>query len=163
MECKTFKQNLHCSTLTDCNMTTRFHWVRCQLDTISKYSTEKAIEVALGTLPKDLNETYKRILQKIVNGGEEAAKIVERILMWLVGAVQPLGLPELEEAIMIEPGNKELNTSSRLINPTDILTICGSLVEEFDDYEDFGWRKLRGRRVRLSHYTVKVSINHRYL
>ena len=146
-------------------MATRFHWVRCQLDTISKCSTERAIEVALGTLPKDLNETYKRILLKILNEGEETANAAEKILMWLVGAVQPLGLPELEEAIMIEPGNKKLNTSSRLINPTDILTICGSLVEEFDDYEDFGleWRILRGRRVRLLHYTVKVSINHRYL
>ena len=137
-------------------MTTRFHWVRCQLDTISKCSTEKAIEVALGTLPKDLNETYKRILVKILNEGEETAKIAEKILMWLVGAVQPLGLPELEEAIMIEPGNKELNTSLRLIDPTDILTICGSLVEEFEDKYD-------GHRVRLSHYTVQASINYRSL
>ena len=119
---------------------------------ISKCSTEKAIEVALGTLPKDLNETYKRILVKILNEGEETAKIAEKILMWLVGAAQPLGLPELEEAIMIEPGNKELNTSLRLIDPTDILAICGSLVEEFKD-----WNQLP--RVRLSNYTVQASIN----
>ena len=136
-------------------MTTRFHWVRCQLDTISKCSTEKAIEVALETLPKDLNETYKRILVKILNEGEEMAKIAEKILMWLVGAVEPLGLPELEEAIMIEPGNKELNTSLRLIDPTDILAICGSLVEEFKD-----WVGLP--KVRLSHYTVRASINHQH-
>ena len=137
-------------------MKTRFHWVRCQLDTISKCSTEKAIEVALGTLPKDLNETYKRILLKILNQGEEMAKIAERILMWLVGAVELLGLPELEEAIMIEPGNKELNTSLRLIDPTDILAICGSLVEEFKD-----WNQLP--RVRLSHYTVQVSMSYSHL
>ena len=129
--------------------------MRCQLDTISKCRTESAIEAALGTLPKDLNETYKRILLKILNEGEETAKIAEKILMWLVGAVQPLGLPELEEAIMIERGNKELNTSLRLIDPTNILTICGSLVEEFEDKYD-------RHRVRLSHYTVQASINHPY-
>ena len=134
-------------------MKTRFHWVRCQLDTISKCSTEKAIEVALGTLPKDLNETYKRILLKILNEGEAAANTAEKILMWLVGAVEPLELSALEEAMMIEPGSAELNTSLRLIDPTDILTICGSLVEEFlgDDGLPI---------VRLSHYTVRVSMSH---
>ena len=130
--------------------------MRCQLDTISKCSTERAIEVALGTLPKDLNETYKRILLKILNEGEETAKIAEKILMWLVGAVQPLELSALEEAIMIEPGNKELNTSLRLIDRTDILTICGSLVEEFLDEDELP-------KVRLSHYTVQASINYRSL
>ena len=136
-------------------MTTRFHWVRCQLDTISKCSTERAIEVALGILPKDLNETYKRILVKILNEGEETANAAEKILMWLVGAAEPLGLSELEEAIMIEPGNEELNTSLRLIDPTDILTICGSLVEEFKDWDELP-------KVRLSHYTVQASINDQY-
>ena len=136
-------------------MTIRFHWVRCQLDTISKCSTERAIEVALGTLPKDLNETYKRILLKILNEGEDTANAAEKILMWLVGAVEPLGLSALEEAMMIEPGSVELNTSSRLIDRTDILTICGSLVEEFFDEDQLP-------KVRLSHYTVQVSINHQY-
>ena len=130
--------------------------MRCQLDTISKCSTERAIEVALGTLPKDLNETYKRILLKISNEGEETANTAEKILMWLVGAVRPLRLPELEEAIMVEPGSVELNTSSRLIDPTDILTICGSLVEGFSDIFD-------QQRVRLTHYTVRASISHGYL
>ena len=137
------------------DIATRFHWVRCQLDTISKCRTESAIEAALGTLPKDLNETYKRILVKILNEGEETANAAEKILMWLVGAAEPLGLSELEEAIMIEPGNKELNTSLRLIDSTDILTICGSLVEEFED-------NCNRHRVRLSHYTVQASINDQY-
>ena len=136
-------------------MTIRFHWVRCQLDTISKCSTERAIEVALGTLPKDLNETYKRILLKILNEGEETANAAEKILMWLVGAVEPLELSALEEAMMIEPGSVELNTSSRLIDPTDILTICGSLVEAFSDGYNLP-------KVRLSHYTVQASINDQY-
>ena len=134
-------------------MTTRFHWVRCQLDTISKCTTENAIELALTVLPKDINETYERILLKIIREGEEIANAAEKILMWLVGAMRPLHLLELEEAMMIEPGRKELNMSSRLIDPTDILTICGSLVEDFLDEEGI-------RIVRLSHYTVQVSRSH---
>ena len=133
-------------------MTIRFHWVRCQLDTINKCITEKSIEFALTTLPKDINGTYERILLKIVGEGEETAKTAEKILMWLVGAERPLTLWELEEAMIIEPGMVELNPSSRLIDSSDILTICGSLVEEFLDKS--------GRQiVRLSHYTVRVSMS----
>ena len=133
-------------------MVIRFHWVRCQLDTISKCTTEKAIDSALKTLPKDINETYERILLKIVGEGEEIANTAEKILMWLVGAMRPLRLMELEETILIELGSMELNTSSRLIDPSDILTICGSLVEEYLDEDGL-------RIVRLSHYTVRVSMN----
>ena len=136
-------------------MSIRFHWVRCQLDTISECTTEKAIESALTALPKDINETYERILLKIIGRGEEIANTAEKILTWLVGAMRPLTLSELEEAIMIEPGLSELNTSSRLIDPSDILTICGSLVEEFLDENGLSI-------VRLSHYTVRVSMSHRY-
>ena len=136
------------------NLTIRFHWVRCQLDTINKCTTEKAIDSALKTLPKDIDETYERILLKIIGEGEEISNTAEKILVWLVGAMRPLKLPELEEALMVEPGMVELNTSARLIDPNDILTICGSLVEEFSDRN--------GLRVRLSHYTVRVSMSHAY-
>ena len=133
-------------------VTPRFHWVRCQLDTINRCTTEKAIHSALKTLPKDINETYERILLNIIGEGEEIATTAEKILTWLVCAMRPLELSELEEAIMIEPGMSELNTSSRLIDPSDIFTICGSLVEEFVDQGV--------PRVRLSHYTVRVSMSH---
>ena len=134
-------------------MAIRFQWVRCQLDTISKCTTEKAIDLALTTLPKDINETYERILLKIIGEGEDIANTAEKILVWLVGAMTPLRLSELEAAMMIEPGMAELNTSSRLIDPSDIFTICGSLVEEFPDRSGL-------RSVRLSHYTVRVSMSH---
>ena len=58
--------------------------------------------------------------------------------------------------MIIEPGMVELNPSSRLIDSSDILTICGSLVEEFTE-------KNGVRIVRLSHYTVRVSMSHPYL
>ena len=66
------------SIITD--MTRRFHWVRCQLDTISKCQTPGDVEKALKTLPKDLNVTYERILLKILNEGDARAKIAEKIL-----------------------------------------------------------------------------------
>ena len=111
--------------------------------------------MTLRSLPNGLYETYDRILLKIAAKGDAVATRTEKILMWLVGATRPLLLEELEEAVMIEPGNSELNASLRFIDTTDIITICGSLVEAFSDQYN------RHRRyVQLSHYTVWVNLDH---
>ena len=125
--------------------------MRCQVDAISECSTVNDIKIALKSLPKDLNETYERILRKIVDKGEATATRAQTILMWLVGSMRPLGLLELQEALMVEPGNVELNETLRLIRATDILTTCGSLMEEFLDKDGL-------QMVRLSHYTVQVLL-----
>ena len=124
--------------------------MRCQLDAISECSTAGEIETALKNLPEGLNETYARILLKIVNQKDAVATRAEKILTWLVGSFRPLRLVELEEALMIEPGNEKLNESLQLMRATDILTTCGSLVEGYLD-----WRGVH--TVRLSHFTVQVS------
>ena len=136
------------------NVMTRFHWVRCQLDTLTNCQNLRDIKTALKVLPKDLNETYARILLKI-SERKETAKVAEKILRWLVGSMRPLELSELEEAIMIEPGTSELNEELRPMGSgtAGILTSCGSLVEEFEDERGL-------RRVRISHYTVQVSMSY---
>ena len=131
----------------------RFHWVRCQLDAISECSTTGEIKTALKTLPEGLYETYDRILLKIVRKGDTTAARAEKILTWLVGSLRPLQLLELEEALMIEPGGRTLNEDLRLMRVTDILTTCSSLVEGYLD--EYGVET-----VRLSHYTVQVSMDY---
>ena len=127
--------------------------MRCQLDAISECSTADEVSTALKNLPKSLNETYERILLKIVGKGEASAARAEKILTWLVGSFRPLRLIELEEALKIEAGNRKLNESLRLMRATDILTTCGSLVEGYLD-----WRGVH--TVRLSHFTVQVSMSY---
>ena len=131
--------------------------MRCQLDTLTNCQNLRDIKTALKVLPKDLNETYARILLKI-SEKKETAKVAEKILRWLVGSMRPLGLLELEEAIMIEPGTVGLNEElhPRGSGTATILVSCGSLVEEFEDKGGL-------RQVRISHYTVQVSMNHSHL
>ena len=128
--------------------------MRCQLDTITECQNLHSVKRALKALPKDLNETYACILLKI-SEREETAEVAEKILRWLVGSMRPLGLLELEEAIMIEPGTAELNEELRPMGSgtAGILASCGSLVEEFKDEKGL-------RRVRISHYTVQVSMSY---
>ena len=127
--------------------------MRCQLDAISECSTGDEVRAVLSNLPGGLNETYKRILLKIVSKGDATARRAEKILMWLVGSFRPLRLLELQEALMIRLSNRNLDESLRLMRVTDILTTCSSLVEGYLDTDGV-------QMVRLSHYTVQVSMSY---
>jgi len=79
----------------------------------------------LDQLPKDLDETYDRILQNIM---DEDANEAFAALQWLAYSERPLYLDELAEAIVIKPNIYSLESRDRLLDPYEVLHICSSLV-----------------------------------
>ncbi|KAK3113155.1 hypothetical protein LTR53_009839 [Teratosphaeriaceae sp. CCFEE 6253] len=77
-----------------------FRWVDCQPHALkaSKSSRPSAIEAALRTLPKDLNETYERMLDTITEADRPHAL---DLLRWLAFAQSPSSLDELAECVTI--------------------------------------------------------------
>lgn len=123
-------------------MTCRFRWVQCQIQELSALRTDRAVRQALKSLPRDLDETYERILSRIAPNDAIMAK---RALMALVYASRPLLLDELAELAIIETGIKELDPEARLRDSSDIIDICGSLVLHRSNTSE----------VVLSHHSVK--------
>ncbi|KAH0561934.1 hypothetical protein GP486_003361 [Trichoglossum hirsutum] len=119
-----------------------FRWARCQIDDISRLRTNKAIRQALGSLPRDLDETYERILLRIPEYDQTLAK---RALMWLAFSLRPMRLCELAEAVVVEVGNFKLDPEERLRDQEDVLAICGSLVTYIKKTDE----------VILAHHSVK--------
>jgi len=60
---------------------------------------------------------------------------VKKIFSWLICARRPLRTIELEHAILIHPGDKELQYTRRLVK--DILELCGPIIEKRNDYLTF--------------------------
>ena len=58
-----------------------FRWADCQLQAICKCRKPCEVKRALGSLPKDLGESYARELEKVE---DDAVKDVRRLLAWLV-------------------------------------------------------------------------------
>jgi hypothetical protein len=96
----------------------------------------------LRSLPRDLDETYERILLRIPEHDQTLAK---RAMMWLVFSLRPLKLSELAEAVVVEIGNFKLDPEDRLRDREDVLTVCGSLVTYIEKTEE----------VVLAHHSVK--------
>ena len=102
-----------------------FRWVQCQLDSISAMRTAKSIREALQSLPRGLEETYARILRNVP---VQDRTVVHRTLQWLTLSITPFSLTQLNEAVAIEHSQGEIDDENRLLSPSDILALCGSLV-----------------------------------
>jgi hypothetical protein len=109
------------------------------------------LKKALWTLPKTLDDTYKRIL---VNIREEYSKSTKAILQWLAFSARPLRMEEIAEvltiALELEP---QVDVERRLFELRDLVRFCSSLVTilslkipgELEDIEV----------LRLAHLSVK--------
>ncbi|PTD03484.1 hypothetical protein FCULG_00012821 [Fusarium culmorum] len=104
-----------------------FRWAACQLESLARCLTPAAIGIALMSLPRDLNETYYRMLEDIPS---EYRRNAIRLLQFLVHAKRPLTLPEAVEVIATEINQEPrgFDVTQRLFQTADILRYCPSLV-----------------------------------
>lgn len=104
---------------------------------------DEDIRKVIKNLPKNLPETYDRVLGKIVNA--DKAILAGKIFRYVAVAKRPLALEELREAIAVEPGQTTRRVD-RLINNVDrLLAWCGNLIV-LDEEEQV---------IHFAHFTVK--------
>lgn len=87
MECEIFNP-ISLSKLLNC---CRFRWVSCQLNVLERCLNLDTLQRALQSLPKDLNETYTRILKNLPS---EHAHDTMRLLQFLTYSERPLRMSE---------------------------------------------------------------------
>ncbi|KIL93604.1 hypothetical protein FAVG1_03586 [Fusarium avenaceum] len=104
-----------------------FRWAACQLDSLARCLSPRDIKTTLNTLPQDLKETYRRILEGIPS---EYKRDAIRLLQFLVHAKQPLKVSEAIEVIATQPDQNPpvFSINGRLCQEHDILHYCPSLV-----------------------------------
>lgn len=86
---------------------------------------------ALLKLPRTLEDTYVRILQRLEREYEEDIGNVQKILRWLVKGVRTLTLDELAEALSIDLDDEDstaMDFDAVWTDLEDVLVLCGSLV-----------------------------------
>ncbi|RYP53671.1 hypothetical protein DL768_001397 [Monosporascus sp. mg162] len=93
-------------------------------DCVGQDATDKAVYETLKKLPKDLNETYERCLEK-VNRDSKRRSIADRVLKWICVSSVPFNVGQLQEALTVDPNSGESGDDS--IPKEEILTCCASL------------------------------------
>ncbi|KZL72745.1 hypothetical protein CT0861_12089, partial [Colletotrichum tofieldiae] len=132
-----------------------FRWAACQLDTLEACLDREGIEDALQALPRDLNETYDRILQHIPQGRKKKAI---RLLQFLVHSERPLLLREAVDvvAVRLDHGQRYFDIEDRVPCPADITRFCPSLVSitRKSSYTEVV------EELQLAHFSVKEYLLH---
>ncbi|KIJ11862.1 hypothetical protein PAXINDRAFT_171593, partial [Paxillus involutus ATCC 200175] len=121
-----------------------FRWVQCQIDTLARCPSAGEIRTTLKSLPSGLDETYERILRTI-DGHESQRTLVQRTLVWLVAALQPLHLSVIMEALKIDLERRTLDDDIVPTHKIVLLDACSSLVTH----------DMKTDSVALSHFSVK--------
>ncbi|KAH6684268.1 hypothetical protein B0J14DRAFT_572528 [Halenospora varia] len=119
-----------------------FLWVKFQLDELCKADTDMAIRNVLLNLPRDLAETYDRLLSRIDLARQ---RYIQNMFQWIIFAKRPLTTDEFREAISFSIDDKEWDATKI---PNDLLRLvraCGNLIVIDEDTSN----------VHLAHYTVQ--------
>src|SRR5271156_4505788 len=119
-----------------------FLWVALQIESLCAEKTDESIRQALSDLPKDLSETFSRILRRSEKSGKSYQR---RILELVTVAHRPLTTEEIREALSVVPGDAVWNPARLLNDVYSTLTCCGSLITV--DEEEL--------TIRLVHHSVK--------
>ena len=119
----------------------RFHWVACQMEELRPCRNEKMLVATLKSLPKDLETSYDRILDRVKS---EDVPDVKTLLLWLVLGMRPLSLEELATVVTFDPSSGRFDPSLALFHPDYVIQLCSSLVTKGQD-----------NTVRLAHASVK--------
>ena len=114
------------------------------LRSLAEKYNKRDVRLALHSLPEKLDDTYAAAIERISSQGKGDVQLAKRTLMWISCAKRPLSIIELQHALAIEPGAKELNPES-FPDKDVIVDVCSGLVA-IDRQSD---------TIRLVHYTTQ--------
>ena len=115
------------------------------MDSLARCPHEAAIEKTLMSLPRNLEDTYQRMIQNIPADRKNDAI---RLLQFLVHSERPLSLAEAKEVIatQIEDEPRGFDVKRRLFHETDVLLYCPGLVAVVHSTD---------KELHLAHFSVK--------
>lgn len=121
-----------------------------QIRELLKCKRPRDIETQLKQLPSSLYDHYEHCLKSINQRDYPEAL---KIFMWLISAKKPMTWEELAEAAIIQSseiasGKRLFDPANRLLSPSEVLHICGSLIVASPTY-------CGQTSVRFAHFSVK--------
>lgn len=131
-------------------MTYRFRYVECQFNALRRAKNRNQLDECLSTLPRDLDETYERILCSI---NDDYVEDVRRVLTVLCVSRRPLTVKELIDAHAVDLSEPpHLDRDGRSYDQDDLVDTCLGLIEIAATEDDNGQNILTAR---IAHFSVQ--------
>lgn len=130
-----------------------FRWAALQLKEIEHCFDLGDVERALANLPKDLNTTYSRTLERLPEHHKEKAI---RLLHFLLYVKRPLSLEEAVDIVAVQIGggsDSGFHPDRRMPEPTDIVKFYPDLVAITHERKPYRHETICN--IHLAHFSVK--------
>jgi len=107
--------------------------VACQLDYLCDCAHDAERREALKSLPPDLPESYRRLLERVNRCSPQVQRIVQLCLRFIAFARRPLTILELRQAVSIPEEAGSTLDASNTISEQEISRRCSSLIRKTKD------------------------------
>ena len=118
-------------------------WAFFQIEELCSQTNDDDIYKSLAALPKDLPETFRRALKRILQHNKEG--IAAMMFFWAAAARRPLTLLEMREAIAIHDDQRRLTENQLVKNVENMIPWCSGLLV-LDEEE---------KVIRFTHHTIR--------
>ncbi|KAF7527346.1 hypothetical protein G7054_g10484 [Neopestalotiopsis clavispora] len=113
-----------------------FLYARLVMNMLSSMHEYSDIEKSLEVLPENLDEAYRRIMDRLWQiQDNEMAKRARRLLGWIASSPQPMSIEEAQQALVVNP--QERNQVFNIIAKLNVVAMLGPIVETVDSYIHF--------------------------
>ncbi|KAI1777143.1 ankyrin repeat protein [Hypoxylon cercidicola] len=122
------------------------------LNVIIVLPTRGDIKLALDNLAKGqagLDIAYRLTMERIQNQGKEYYELAKQILAWIIYAIRPLDIWEIQHALATRPGMEAFDDDF-VPSVKKILSVCAGIVTDDES----------NNTIRLFHYTAQEYLKH---
>jgi hypothetical protein len=96
-------------------------------DSLVGLPNRAAVLGALERLPSEIHGAYDIVMGRIKEQGESDEILAKRVLLWVSQSRQPLSVTELQHALAVMPGMKQMD-ADYVIDEDVLISVCGGLV-----------------------------------
>jgi hypothetical protein len=105
----------------------RFLVASLQIEALKSCISVQSLMKKLEALPTGLNDLYEHTLRRIEAQGEEKTSLAKRVLLWVVHAMRPMFIEDIQLAVTIDLHSKTLD--SNCMSPIQLLfDVCCGLI-----------------------------------
>jgi ankyrin repeat protein len=97
------------------------------MDLLANLRTKRSVRKALGMLPEGIDSTYAEAWGRICAQNPEQAELGKKVLSWVVCALRPIRVREVQYAIAVEEGDSALDPEG-LLDIGTLTSFCAGLV-----------------------------------
>jgi hypothetical protein len=105
----------------------RFLLARLHTDSLVGLPTRAAVLGALERLPTEIHGAYDIVMERIKQQGQSDESLAKNVLLWVAQARRPLSVTELQHAVAVFPGMKEMD-ADYVTDEELLISVCAGLV-----------------------------------